>query len=89
MYILLMIIASLALLGGVVLGFSDDAYWLAIGIVSFAVIGGFSKALSLLEEIRDQTIESKELLETIAKANINPSSDSNTTSTTDDDLPDI
>ena len=85
MSILLMIIASLALLGGVVLGFSDDAYWIAIGIVSFALLGGFAYALDKLKSINNQLGEACKLLEDLVSQKSNPDA----TVTIEEDLPDI
>lgn len=54
MAVLIGILAALSLVGGVLLALGEqNVVWLVSGIVSFAILGGFSSMLGLLKEIRD------------------------------------
>ena len=62
MDILLWILAALGLVGGVILAFDEGVVWLAAGLVSFAVLGGFASVLRLLNEMSSKLSDIRDRL---------------------------
>lgn len=86
MVTLVYVIAFLSIFGGIIVAIgTTDFYWVAIGFVSFALIGGFAYALDNLKSINNQLGEACKLLEDLVSQKSNPDA----TVTIEEDLPDI
>ena len=68
MELLLWILATLSLIGGVILGIDEEEIvWVASGLVSFALLGGFAVVITILKEMSNQLYSVKDVLAKIAE----------------------